>query len=616
MPDITLEIFNSAVLIMVSIFVMLDKGVESNGSQHTLFLRTLLAGFLNIIVEMAACYILNNRGTYSVWYQIMIMEVYLVTLTVTMYLSVIYCLRMLNQALPPLKRVSKKAEIVVFGLIVLMNVLPLCAVKVDGANITFSKLSYGTYIIWLGFELYMLGLFGRNMHYMNMKRNNIMSLSFTARVGVIIVQLCFPHVFMLSTALMITIVALYMTLENEDVRLIEQLAVESERADEANKAKTSFVANVSHEIRTPINAILGMNEIILRETRDKTTRQYALDIKSAAQILHSIINEILDMSKIEAGRMELVPVNYNMRSLINDTVNIIQIKMDSKNLKFNVEVDSTIPAGYYGDEVRIKQIITNVLSNAVKYTNEGSVTMRISGTKLPTGRELLSFCVSDTGIGMTEENLKQLFDKFSRFDNEKNRNVEGTGLGMSITNQFLTMMGSKLNVESEYGKGSTFSFDIEQDIWDESPLGDFSKVNYKASEQYTYESSFVAAETRVLVVDDNAINRKVFKGLLKDTKLIIDEAESGPVCLNLVRKNRYDLIFMDHMMPDMDGIECFHRLKEMEDNMSINAPVIMLTANAVVGAQEDYMKEGFDDFMAKPIVPEKLEELIKKYIEV
>ena len=614
MPDITLEILSIVLVLFVILLTSLSSGIDKSNRLHALFTKIEWLGGINLVIEIFANYIIYDANEYGPMTLIAVMELYYISLLAFLFLSIIYTIRMTNQQLPSLKRIGNWLKYTVTGLMAVMLVLPFFLIKFENYSITYGKKIYFIFYVWFVIEILMGLSIGSKVMYINYKQRQIMGLSFASRVLLVIIQMKNMDVFIMSIVVASMLMSYYMTLENDDVLLIEQLAVEKEKADEANKSKSSFIANVSHEIRTPINAILGMDEIILRETKDKQIRQYAMDIKSATQILYSIVNEILDLSKIESGKMELVPVNYNMRSLINDTVNIIQIKMDSKDLKFNVDVDASLPAGYHGDEVRIKQILSNILSNAVKYTNEGSVSLTITGEKLLDGKELLKFKIEDTGIGMTKENLDSLFDKFARFDYEKNRNVEGTGLGMSITNQFLHMMGSDLKVESEYGKGSVFSFELEQDIWDETPLGDFRKVNKSTADNYVHETTIIEPEKRVLVVDDNAINRKVFKGLLKNTELIIDEAESGPESINMVRKNKYDLIFMDHMMPDMDGIETFHKMKELPDNMSIDAPVVMLTANAVMGAQEVYISEGFDDFLPKPIIPEKLEEMIKKYI--
>ena len=385
-----------------------------------------------------------------------------------------------------------------------------------------------------------------------------------------------------------------------------------EEADAANQAKSRFLANMSHEIRTPINAVLGMDEMILRETAEKGIRAYALDIKSAGQTLLSLINEILDYSKIESGKMEIVPVDYDLADMVNNLVNMISSRASSKDLEFVVEVDETLPSKLHGDDVRIRQILTNILTNAVKYTPEGKFWLRIRGEKSENG--IILHCeVEDTGIGIKEEDLPKLFVEYERIEESRNRNIEGTGLGMNITLQLLKMMGSKLQVTSVYGQGSNFFFDLEQGIVDETPIGNLQgHIADRASEAYDYSQAFIAPEAHILVVDDNSMNRKVFMSLLKATQIQMDDADCGPKAIELASANHYDIIFMDHMMPDMDGIEAMKRIKAIEGGPCDGTPIIVLTANAVTGARESYMEEGFDGFMSKPVVADKLEKLIQE----
>lgn len=614
MSSFLVELCCFAVLSLVGIVFLLRNQTDGNNDVRLTFKRILVFSFLELIAEGTAAYICANRDNFPVPAIIGSVAVFYLFLMGMIFLAYLYIRKLVNQDVPSLIKIGMWADYTVGLIVFWMILLPIICLKIDGRNISFHRWIYLTYILLLIVEIFVGGLVFRFRKYVNPKRKKIFLFGFMSQAIWMLYQFFYPHNFSTCIAVTVIVISFYMALENEDVKLIEQLATEKENADYANIAKTDFIANISHEIRTPINAVLGMDEMILRETGDSKIRQYALDIKSAAQTLHGIINEILDMSKMESGKMEILPVNYNMRSLINDTVNIIQMKMDDKHLELIVDVDKNIPAGYHGDEMRIKQILNNILGNAVKYTEKGSVTLTISGENAGNNREILHFTIEDTGIGMRREELEHLFTEYQRFSIEKTRNIEGTGLGMSITMEFLKMMGSELKVESAYGEGSTFYFDLVQDIWDESPLGDFRNMSYVGTDSYDYEQSFEAPQNRVLVVDDNMINRKVFIGLLKDTKLKIDEAESGPSCLNLVKKNKYDIIFMDHMMPDMDGIETFRRLREMDDNLSKNAVVIMLTANAVSGAKEMYLEEGFNDFIAKPIVPTKLEEMIKKYL--
>ena len=408
----------------------------------------------------------------------------------------------------------------------------------------------------------------------------------------------------------ISYIMLAMIKWQEKATLVLQEAVEA--ATQADEAKSQFLAQMSHEIRTPINAVLGMDEMILRESNNESVRSYARDIQSAGNSLLSIINDILDISKIESGKLEIVPAEYELDSMLRDLVNMVSFRANAKNLKLEVTVDPSLPSKLYGDDVRVKQCITNILTNATKYTQTGTVWFRVSGTVKDQTCELYVE-IEDTGIGIKEEDLSKLFSAFDRIEEKRNRNIEGTGLGMNITQNLLHLMGTKLEVESKYGEGSKFYFTIEQEIRDKTPIGVFD-ANEKEGETYDYNESFYAPNARVLVVDDNALNRKVFIALLKDTGVQITEAESGKECLELTEKNYYDIIFLDHMMPELDGIETLHLMKKNLQGPNKNTPVFVLTANAVTGAKEMYLSEGFNGFLSKPVVASKLEEVIKENI--
>lgn len=388
---------------------------------------------------------------------------------------------------------------------------------------------------------------------------------------------------------------------------------ERQQAIASSEMKAKFLANMSHEIRTPINAVLGMDAMILRECKDMQIKGYALDIQNAGQSLLSLINDILDLSKIESGKMEIIPAEYDFSSMIHDVSNMISMKARDKDLIMNVSVDRTLPSRVYGDEIRIRQILINILNNAVKYTNEGSVSLTVIGT-VEGDEVILFFSVEDTGIGIKEEDLSKLFAEFERIEEKRNRNVEGTGLGMNITAQLLELMGSKLDVQSVYGKGSKFSFKLRQKIINAEPIGDLEKRIREQTQEFTYDVSFTAPEAKLLVVDDNATNRRVFVNLLKETKVKIDEAASGQECLELINENYYDIIFLDHMMPEMDGVETLHRMRAQTDYPCKDTPVVSLTANAVSGAKEMYLSEGFEYFLSKPIIPDKLEKLIRQIL--
>lgn len=399
------------------------------------------------------------------------------------------------------------------------------------------------------------------------------------------------------------------------VRDILHIENEKQQAIYANESKARFLANMSHEIRTPINAVLGMDEMILKESTEQNIKEYAVDIQNAGKNLLALINDILDFSKIESGKMEIVPVEYELSSLICDCYNMIAIKAKEKNLKFTVENDRTLPGRLYGDEVRVRQVIVNLLTNAVKYTKEGGITMSMQGQRLENDILLLQISVRDTGIGITEENCAKLFDSFQRVDEKKNRNIEGTGLGLAITKQIVELMQGSVTVESEYGKGSVFRVELPQKILDNRPMGEFSaKIEPDIQEEEQKAEKLVAPEGRILVVDDVEMNLKVFIGLLKQTQLQIDTALSGKKALEMASHKKYHIIFLDHMMPDMDGIETFRALKQMESCPNADTPVIMLTANAIVGVREQYLQEGFADYLSKPVQGINLVRMIRQYL--
>ena len=410
-----------------------------------------------------------------------------------------------------------------------------------------------------------------------------------------------------------------------------ELLEEKVRAESASNAKSDFLANMSHEIRTPINAVLGMNEMIIREDNRaldvaesdpmlvqealENINVYAGDVKKAGHNLLAIVNDILDFSKIEAGRMELAEAPYQLSSLINDINNMIMFKAQDKGLVFNVEADPSLPDELSGDEVRVRQILTNLLNNAVKYTEKGSVILKLRGKKQDENTLILTIVVWDTGIGIKPEDKEQLFNKFERLEMDRNSTVEGTGLGLAITHNLIELMGGNIEVESEYGKGSIFTVNIPQKIVSGSTLGDLqTRLKDNAPGNRPYKESFRAPDATILIVDDTRINLTVAVNLLKNTKMKIDTATSGEEAVNMASKTRYDVIFMDQRMPGMNGTEAFHKIRETENGASKDVPVICLTADAVIGAKERYLSEGFSDYLTKPIDNFALENMLMKYL--
>lgn len=396
----------------------------------------------------------------------------------------------------------------------------------------------------------------------------------------------------------------------------DMMAVEQEKqiAIAAGDAKAKFIANMSHEIRTPINTIIGMNEMILRENHDETVEDYAKSVQNASQLLLGLINDILDFSKIDAGKMDVLETEYYLSKMLADVITGIKIKAESKNLKVVLEIEETLPSILKGDEIRIRQILNNLLSNAVKYTKEGTVTLRINGIHSQEGF-VLCISVEDTGIGIKSEDIDKLFDSFQRLEEKKNRYIEGTGLGLNITRQLVELMGGSIEVKSEYGKGSCFTVKIPQQVMDEAAIGKLENSYQRdMSVKDERKTQLYAPTAEILVVDDNEMNLSVVKALLKRTGIKLTMAKSGLECLELCRNNRYDMILMDHMMPEPDGIETLHILREDKHSLNQNTDVIVLTANAIAGVAEKYMEEGFSDYLSKPIVAEKLEDVICRYL--
>ena len=403
----------------------------------------------------------------------------------------------------------------------------------------------------------------------------------------------------------------------------DMMAEENEKqmAIVAGESKAKFLANMSHEIRTPINTVLGMNEMILRENKDQSVKEYAENIHNAGQLLLGLINDILDFSKIEAGKLDIIVTDYHVSKMLTGVIQGLRYKSEKTNLEIKLDIEENLPSVLRGDEIRIRQILNNLLANAVKYTKEGSITLSVKGEYTPKGFEL-SMSVTDTGIGIRKEDIPYLFDSFQRLEEKKNRHIEGTGLGLTITKQLVDLMEGTLEVTSEYGKGSCFRVCIPQQVVDGSAIGkledaykrDNAKKEKEEEEQKEFKMTLYAPKVRILAVDDTKMNLFVVKALLKRTAMQLDLASGGNECLELCRKNTYDLILMDHMMPEPDGIETLHLLRQDEDGLNRKTKVVVLTANAISGVREKYIEEGFDDYLSKPLLGEDLENMLKNHL--
>lgn len=421
----------------------------------------------------------------------------------------------------------------------------------------------------------------------------------------------------------IGIFVLYFSLETSDYHQLlsnnEKLRLAEQDAIKANRAKSDFLASMSHEIRTPLNAVLGMDELILLATDEKKDtdpkfagliREYAENIQDAGQVLLSVINDILDLTKIESGKMEIKPAPYRLHSLINDVGTMVRVKAEQKGLSYVQKTDSSIPDHLIGDELRVRQIMINLLNNAVKYTDSGEIEMEVSMKDLTDSSVSLCICVKDTGIGIKDEDLPKIFGDFQRIDEDHNHKIEGTGLGLSIVKRMLGLMGGEISVTSEYGKGSVFTAIVPQQISKELRDAPASEKYKKLGEVITYHTP----DCQFLVVDDNRLNLLVATRFLDGLKGHIETARSGEEALQKMRTKKYDLIFMDHMMPDLDGVRTYEMSLEDPDNLNLDTPMIMMTANALSGMREEYLNKGFADYISKPIEINELLRVVKLHL--
>ncbi len=479
------------------------------------------------------------------------------------------------------------------------------------------------YVYELYFLIYTIALFIVFRKQLNNRARNTSVAAFIVVIGSVLFELL--NTFGIGSGILynyfgavIGLYIFYIGVETPDYQNLLQsltdLSKARRAADEANRAKSDFLANMSHEIRTPINAILGMNEMILRDPLSEEVPEYARNIDVAGGKLLELINSILDFSKIEDGKMEIIPARYHVGDALCYLESLIRERAQRKNLVFTVNVDPGIPSELNGDENRITQIIMNLLTNAVKYTHEGSVTLTVEEWERKEGNTLLYVEVRDTGIGIRKSDMHKLFESFERLDMVKNRNIEGTGLGMSIATRLLELMGSKMNVKSVYGEGSVFSFELWQKVENGTPLGDYRSSAENREKSRRRESTLYAPSARILVVDDTRMNLIVVQKLLKDTGIVFDTAQNGEEALKLAEGTPYDVILMDQRMPGMDGVETLKALQSSKNSMNEHTPVICLTADAIRGARDRYLAEGFTDYLTKPVNGRDLEEMLFRYL--
>lgn len=601
------------IVILLFIAIIYYSVKRKRGYAHTIFIFSLSVTTINIIFDMLTVYTVNHLDTIDPTINWILHLFFIGTMLTEVSVVHLYIAALLYEDEETLKKRFLIGGIpYLIGMIGMIS-LPLYYVETPQGNYAYGPSVFTAYITICVYLLVSISHLFAIWRQINERKRDLILLALGIESIILVIQMLFPVLLISSLGLVLLNLAIFLTVESPDVHLIESLKEEKLRADEANKAKSQFLANMSHEIRTPINTIVGMNEMILRKSTEEQIKNFATDIAEAARSLLDIINDILDFSKIESGKMQLIMVHYKLDQLLNEAMNMVSGRAKEKGIKLTLEAASSLPNGLYGDDVRIRQILLNLLTNAIKYTHEGEVKIQVDG-EVQGNEVTLHYKVIDTGIGIKEKDIEKLFKAFERIEVSRNRHIEGTGLGINIVTNLLDLMGSKLSVKSEYGKGSVFAFSLRQKILDHTCVGDIEAWKRIRMPQQPYHQLFAAPRAKVLIVDDQEMNRKVFVHLLQQTKMQITEASSGKEALKLVEKTRFDLIFLDHMMPQMDGIETLKRMKCLELTWLNKVPIIMLTANAIAGAKAQYLMEGFDDYLSKPIVFKELEQMIYRYL--
>lgn len=591
-------------LVVAFMAIMYFSAKRENTKLHKVFSVYLILSMFHLILDASTIYTVNHMEKIPGWVNDILHRLFIGSMLVLFFLIYRYILLLVEDESQQVLRRSPRSKVILVFAEIAVFVLPIEYMHTEMGNYSYgpaANTTYGCIVLYVIFTLIALCRYWKQLH---AKKKIAICTALTVLITASVYQAFHPLALISGMGIMLIGLSFYLTLENPDIQLVNQVQEEKKKAEEANAAKSVFLSNVSHEIRTPMNAVVGMTDILLRTDVSESQRDYLYNIKNSGHALIAIINDILDISKIEAGKMELVEEVYELPAMLKNIRLMIENRIGDKPVSLIYDIDKELPVYMYGDGLRIRQIIINLLNNAVKFTELGEIKLTVK-LKSKIKEDLKIYvAVSDTGQGIPEEDLQKLFHAFEQADTKKNKGKEGTGLGLSISSQLVSLMGGQLEVKSEYGKGSQFFFTICQKA--------VSKDMEPVKEEK--EQPFIAPKAQILIVEDNEINCKVVLGMLEPLQIKADLAGNGKEALSMIQEKRYDLIFMDHMMPIMDGEEAIRCLRQMDEEYYKTVPVIALTANAMKETEILLKEAGMDDFLAKPIEYATLSKIIRKWL--